>query len=64
MGKYDSIAPITEMPEYCEACLTKVTTMTFKGSGVCSTICLNHRDGDQKIGGELVQHVKHNRPGI
>lgn len=41
MDKYDTLEPITEVPEYCTnpECKTQIKTMTFKGTGVCGINC-------------------------
>lgn len=59
-SKYDSLEPLTEVPEYCTAmvptgkgtlkeCRKLIETMTWKGSGVCGDLHNKIRNGE-KIG--------------
>lgn len=48
-SKYATLDRITEESEHCQVCDTEIKTMSFKGTGLCSTNCLKAHTGEKPV---------------
>jgi hypothetical protein len=44
-SRYDSLEPLTDLPENCEVCSIEIKTMAYRGTGVCGDLHNKVRSG-------------------